>query len=53
MKTKKDIATDVLIVGGGLAGLGCAAVLGRAGVNVVILDREAPVKQLGAGYDGS
>lgn len=52
MKTKKDIATDVLIVGGGLAGLSCAAVLGRAGVNVVILDREAPVKQLGAGYDG-
>lgn len=52
MKTKNEMTADVLIVGGGLAGLSCAAVLGRAGVNVVILDREAPVTQLHAGYDG-
>lgn len=46
------LKTDVLIVGGGLAGLTLAGVLGKAGVNVTIIDREAPEKQLGKNHDG-
>jgi len=49
---KKDMHADVVIIGGGLAGLTQAAVLGRAGVEVVIIDREPPSIHLNAAYDG-
>lgn len=48
----KKLSADVLIIGGGLAGLSLAGVLGRAGVETIILDRDAPVKHLDVGYDG-
>lgn len=48
----KELKTDVLIIGGGLAGLTLAGVLGRAGVEVVIIDRDAPVTHLNDNYDG-
>lgn len=43
--------TDVLIIGSGLSGLTLAALLGRAGVGVAVIDREPPLAQLAAGYD--
>ncbi len=46
------IKTDILIVGGGLAGLSLAGVLGEAGVNVVCIDRESPETHLNGAYDG-
>ena len=49
---KKETRSDVLIIGGGLAGLTQAAVLGRAGVDIAIIDREPPSAHLNAGYDG-
>lgn len=49
---KKNMRTDVLIIGGGLAGLTQAAVLGRAGIDVAIIDREPPSTHLNAAYDG-
>lgn len=45
------IETQVLVIGGGLSGLTLAALLGRAGVDVTVLDREPPVTQLAAQYD--
>lgn len=49
---QKPLNPDVLIIGGGLAGLTLAGVLGRAGVNVVIIDRDAPASHLQDKYDG-
>lgn len=46
------ISTDVLIIGAGLAGLTLANVLSRNGFGVVIVDRDAPPKQLSAKFDG-
>ncbi len=48
---------DVIIVGGGLAGLTLAALLGGAmgngqGVRVTCLDRDPPASHLNASYDG-
>jgi len=51
-KSTKTETFEVLIVGGGLAGLTMAIALGKAGVNVACLDREAPATQLKAAYDG-
>lgn len=48
----KEIKTDVLIIGGGPAGLTFAGVLGRAGADVIIIDRDAPVTHLNDNYDG-
>lgn len=50
--TAKRIKTTVLIVGGGLSGLTLAAVLGKAGVDVVCIDRDPPASQLSQKYDG-
>lgn len=47
----KDMKTDVLVVGGGLAGLTLAGVLGRAGVRTVIVDRDPPARQLQENFD--
>jgi len=44
--------TDVLIVGGGMVGLTLGAALAEAGVEVTILDREAPLAQEARAYDG-
>lgn len=43
---------DVIIVGGGLAGLTLACLLGENGVDVVCIDRDAPPDQLDLAYDG-
>jgi 2-octaprenyl-6-methoxyphenol hydroxylase len=48
----KALQADILIIGGGLAGLTLAGVLGEAGVEVVVVDREPPVAQLNENYDG-
>ena len=39
-KLQKDIKTDVLIIGGGMAGVLCAYMLQRAGVNYVLTEAE-------------
>src|SRR5690606_26574576 len=43
---------DVVIVGGGLAGLTQAIALASNGISVAIIDREDPAKALAAGFDG-
>jgi 2-octaprenyl-6-methoxyphenol hydroxylase len=43
---------DIAIVGGGLAGLALAALLGEGGADVLCLDRDPPVAQLKPGFDG-
>lgn len=50
--TPGDVATEVLVVGGGLAGLTLAAALAGAGVPVVCVDRDTPERQLGPDFDG-
>ncbi|MBM3542380.1 MAG: FAD-binding protein, partial [Alphaproteobacteria bacterium] len=47
-----DVTTDVVIVGGGPAGLTLAAALGGAGLEVVVVDAEAPGVKRDAAYDG-
>jgi 2-octaprenyl-6-methoxyphenol hydroxylase len=49
--SSKALSPDVLIVGGGLAGLTLAGVLGAAGVETVIVDREDPAAQLKERFD--
>jgi len=51
-KQKSDQDADVIIIGGGLAGLSLAALLGQHDVDVICIDREDPVKTLKAGFDG-
>jgi 2-octaprenyl-6-methoxyphenol hydroxylase len=43
---------DVIVVGGGLAGLTMTALLAADGAHVLCLDREAPAAQLNAAFDG-
>lgn len=43
---------DVIIVGGGLVGLTLAAALGRAGLSVAVVDREAPADAAADRFDG-
>ena len=43
---------DVLIAGGGLVGLTLAIALGRAGLDVIAVDREDPAQVLDAAFDG-
>jgi 2-octaprenyl-6-methoxyphenol hydroxylase len=43
---------DVLIVGGGPAGLTMAALLAAAGIKTACIDRETPATQTGAAFDG-
>lgn len=50
--TRKNTTTDVLIVGGGPAGLTLACLLGAQGIATVCLDREDPSEQLKEKFDG-
>ncbi len=43
---------DVLIIGGGIAGLTLAAALGNAGISTVVIEPLAPEKMLDTGFDG-
>jgi len=45
------IQTEVVIVGGGLAGLSMACALGSAGVPTVCIDRDSPAAQEAAEFD--
>jgi 2-octaprenyl-6-methoxyphenol hydroxylase len=47
-----DLTTDVVIVGGGLAGLTLATALATAGMPVICLDRDTPPTQLEPDFDG-
>lgn len=38
---EKDISTDVLIIGGGIAGILCAYMLQQAGINYVLVDADS------------
>ena len=46
-----EITTDVVVLGGGLAGLSMAAALATAGVPVVCIDRDSPDRQGEDGFD--
>lgn len=50
--TSDDIRCDVLVVGGGLAGLSLAAALGTAGVETVCVDRDSPAARTDLAFDG-
>lgn len=50
--TKSEIRADVLVVGGGLNGLPLAISLADAGLDVVVLERQAPDTQLSPDFDG-
>ena len=43
---------DVIVIGGGLAGLTMTALLASAGIDVVCIDREAPPTTLTTAFDG-
>ncbi len=45
---KKDIKTDVLIIGGGMAGILCAYMLGQAGVDYVLVEAETVCSGIGS-----
>src|SRR5215475_5338793 len=47
-----DGTADVAIVGGGMVGMTLATALGGAGLNVVIVDAEAPAAMTAAPFDG-
>jgi 2-octaprenyl-6-methoxyphenol hydroxylase len=49
---KKDDLYDVLVVGGGLAGLSLTCLLAARGVRVLCLDRDDPARQADASFDG-
>ena len=46
------VRVDVAIVGGGLTGLVLALTLGRAGVEVVVIERHSLARTLSPGFDG-
>ncbi|WP_115936218.1 UbiH/UbiF/VisC/COQ6 family ubiquinone biosynthesis hydroxylase [Aestuariispira insulae] len=43
---------DVLIAGGGLVGMTLGCALAKAGLDVVVIDRDAPAEQQEGAYDG-
>lgn len=46
------LRTQVLVVGGGMVGLTLASALAGAGIEVMVLDRDAPEHQQDASFDG-
>lgn len=48
----KPIDSDVLIVGGGMAGMTLACALAGAGVSVTVIDRASPGSTVAPDYDG-
>ncbi len=46
------LKTDIVIVGGGLTGLTLGLILARAGIETVVVDRDPPLFQLDAAFDG-
>lgn len=49
---KVDYESDVLIVGGGLAGLPMALALAQGGLGVTVVDAQDPKRVVDAGFDG-
>lgn len=47
-----DHSAEILIVGGGPAGLTLAAALGGAGLRTIVVDRESAAARTDAGFDG-
>ncbi len=52
LKTPAPLKSDVVIVGGGMAGLTLAAALGGVGLGVVVVDTQAEEIKTAAPYDG-
>lgn len=50
--TAKKAEFDVVSVGGGIAGLTLACLLGSRGISVACIDREEPVRMLEESFDG-
>jgi 2-octaprenyl-6-methoxyphenol hydroxylase len=51
-KAEDEIRADVLISGGGMAGMTLALALGQAGLEVVVVDQAAPLETLEPAFDG-
>lgn len=52
MNARATIETDIVVCGGGLAGLAGALALAQAGFEVVVLDAAPAATRLDAGFDG-
>ncbi len=47
-----DMRVELLVVGGGLAGMALAAACAGAGIETALVDREDPARMAGAAFDG-
>ena len=52
MTQRTDLRAQVLVVGGGLAGLTLAAALGRSGIETILVDRESRETRTDVRFDG-
>ncbi len=50
--TSAPFDADIVLVGGGLAGLSFALAAGQAGLSVLVLDAATPATSLASGFDG-